>query len=207
MAAETATEARVVAWVLGEASDFEEADLKRLAERWPEMRLFKSRLESVDALLCEGLAPREKARWRLSPGLRERLVEALDLYSGREVPHARVRSFPSAEGDRGRGELERTEQLPWRRIVVVLIFLGALGAVALRPARPEDGPFEPREVRNLEERRLDSWSGPRGSSGHEGVEDEHLDSAGGIRRRLEELNATMDRFGDEDNAEGAGDSF
>lgn len=66
-----ATEARIVALVLGEASDFEAADLDELVEKWPEMRLLKSRLEAVHDLLEEVGTPQGE-EWKLSGSLRER---------------------------------------------------------------------------------------------------------------------------------------
>ncbi len=73
-----ATEARIVALVLGEASDFEEADLNKLVEKWPEMRLLRTRLEAVNELL-EEVAASPCDDWKLSGGLREKLLSAMEF--------------------------------------------------------------------------------------------------------------------------------
>jgi len=39
-------EARVIAWVLGEVSDFEATELERLVEEKPELALFKNRIQA-----------------------------------------------------------------------------------------------------------------------------------------------------------------
>ena len=44
-------EARVVAWVLGEASEFEAAELERIVAQKPELAVFKRRIEAVHGLV------------------------------------------------------------------------------------------------------------------------------------------------------------
>ena len=59
-------EARLVAWVLGEASAFEAAEMERQIAEKPELAIFKRRIEAVHGLV--GLAVRpEQEPLRLAP--------------------------------------------------------------------------------------------------------------------------------------------
>ncbi len=69
-------EARVVAWVLGEASPFEAAELERRCAIEPELAIFKRRTEAVHGLLGEAARPADVA-WRLAPERRAALLEKL----------------------------------------------------------------------------------------------------------------------------------
>jgi secreted protein with Ig-like and vWFA domain len=69
-------EARVVAWVLGEASAFEAAELERLASEKPELAIFKRRIGAVHGLLGEAVHT-EKEPLRLAPERRAKLLGAL----------------------------------------------------------------------------------------------------------------------------------
>lgn len=71
-----AHEARVVAWVLGEASEFEVAELERLVAENPELGLFKRRIEAVHGLLGEAVQP-DAEPWGLAPERRAALAAAL----------------------------------------------------------------------------------------------------------------------------------
>jgi Mg-chelatase subunit ChlD len=67
-------EARIVAWVLGDASAFEAAELERLCEERPELLVFRRRMEALHGLLEEGeQAPAEE--WKLPAEKRARLEE------------------------------------------------------------------------------------------------------------------------------------
>src|ERR1044071_2167108 len=50
-------EARIVAWVAGEASPFEVAELERLVAEKPELAIFKRRIEAVHGLVGEAARP------------------------------------------------------------------------------------------------------------------------------------------------------
>ena len=74
---DAAREARVVAVVLGEASDFEREEVARLCEESPELKVFRRRMETVHGLLGESVKqkPENKAgEWKLS---KERRAEVL----------------------------------------------------------------------------------------------------------------------------------
>ena len=75
-AIDPALEARVVAWVLGEASPFEVAELERKIAEDPRLEIFKRRIEAVHGLLGEATAP-VHAPQRLAEDRRAKLLAAL----------------------------------------------------------------------------------------------------------------------------------
>ncbi|MEZ5324728.1 MAG: von Willebrand factor type A domain-containing protein [Verrucomicrobiales bacterium] len=79
-------EARIVASVVGEASDFERAELDRMLEAKPELAVFKRRIEAVHGLVGESYARKpvsddDNDQWRLAPERRGRLLATLGLKS------------------------------------------------------------------------------------------------------------------------------
>jgi secreted protein with Ig-like and vWFA domain len=71
-------EARVVAWVAGEASAFEAAELERLTTTNPELAIFKRRMQAVHGLVAEAVQA-DKDLLRLSPERRGKLLRALGV--------------------------------------------------------------------------------------------------------------------------------
>src|SRR5258705_9017775 len=69
-------EARVVAWVAGEASPFETAELERIVAAQPELAVFKRRIEAVHGLVREAARP-DAAPLLLAPERRAKLLAAL----------------------------------------------------------------------------------------------------------------------------------
>ena len=69
-------EARIVAWVAGEASAFEIAELERLVAAQPELAIFKRRIEAVHGLVAEAARP-EAASLRLAPERRAKLLATI----------------------------------------------------------------------------------------------------------------------------------
>ena len=69
-------EARVVAWVAGEASAFEAAELGRLIGEKPELAIFKRRIEAVHGLVAEAARP-DQAPLRLAPERRAKLLQTI----------------------------------------------------------------------------------------------------------------------------------
>ncbi|BCU76185.1 von Willebrand factor type A domain-containing protein [Luteolibacter sp. LG18] len=69
-------EARIVAWVLGDASAFEAAELERLCEERPELLVFRRRMQALHGLLSEDEASRPDEAWKL-PGEKRAKIEAL----------------------------------------------------------------------------------------------------------------------------------
>ena len=68
-------EARIVAWVLGEASGFEAAELERLCEERPELLVFRRRMLALHNLLTEAEAAQPDEAWKLPPEKRQALDE------------------------------------------------------------------------------------------------------------------------------------
>ena len=75
-------EARIVSWVLGEASAFEAAELERLCEERPELLVFRRRMRALHGLLTEAEAAQPDEGWKLPPEKRK----ALDDIFGAEKP-------------------------------------------------------------------------------------------------------------------------
>ena len=73
-----AIEARIVAWVLGEASAFEIAELERLCTERPELAIFHRRMRALHGLVGEAVTPRPDPLWKLPPGKRNPLLNLLD---------------------------------------------------------------------------------------------------------------------------------
>lgn len=70
-------EARIVAWVLGEASAFEAAELARLCGERPELQVFRRRMHALHGLLTEAEATQNDPAWKLAPAKRKLLDEIL----------------------------------------------------------------------------------------------------------------------------------
>ncbi len=70
-------EARIVAWVLGESSAFEAAELERLCEERPELLIFRRRMLALHGLLTEAEAAEKDYSWKLPPEKRKVLDEVL----------------------------------------------------------------------------------------------------------------------------------
>jgi autotransporter-associated beta strand protein len=70
-----ALEARIVAWVLGEASAFEAAELERLCDERPELMIFKRRMLALHGLLTE--AEKTDDSWKLPPEKRKAVGDIL----------------------------------------------------------------------------------------------------------------------------------
>jgi hypothetical protein len=84
-------EARIVAWVAGEASAFEAAELERLTGERPELAIFKRRIQAVQGLVAEAVRP-EKAPLRLAPERRANLLKAIGVTGAAEETPAAVAS-------------------------------------------------------------------------------------------------------------------
>lgn len=66
-------EARITAWVLGQASPFEAAELEALCAADPELQLFLNRTKALHSLLLETPPSTSDQFWKLSPENREKL--------------------------------------------------------------------------------------------------------------------------------------
>lgn len=84
-------EARVVAWVLGEASAFEIAELERSAAATPELALFKRRVEAAHGLAKAAHLP-DRPALRLSPERRRVVLETIG--EGKPAASRKVTALP-----------------------------------------------------------------------------------------------------------------
>jgi tetratricopeptide (TPR) repeat protein len=90
-------EARVVADVLGESSDFEKAEMEQALEADPELAVFKRRMKAIDGLLGESLGGSpQAAEWRLAPDRRKALIEVFNKASG-DPDAGETKTAPSGE--------------------------------------------------------------------------------------------------------------
>ena len=74
-----ALEARITAWVLGEASSFEAGELEKLCAADPALRLFERRLRVLHGLVAEDFKAGPDAEWKLSAGRREKITDLLGV--------------------------------------------------------------------------------------------------------------------------------
>ena len=123
-------EARIVAMVLGEASDFERDELQRLIDERPELAAFRAEIESVDDLLQE-VAGLEEVNggddWKLPKERRQVVLATLDG-NAQELSNVTVEApdFKELAGSRS----------VWRRVLSIAALLGflALGATLILPS-------------------------------------------------------------------------
>lgn len=133
---EPALEARLVAMLVGEASDFERSELERVLEDRPEARVFHRRMKAVDALLREvessasagggtgGGRPVDKD-WRLSPARRKAVLRRIR----RTEPPTRARKAPEVTTGTGSAARAAWKPRPW-----LAPLLGAAAAVMVTGA-------------------------------------------------------------------------
>lgn len=109
-----ALEARIIAWVLGEASPFEAAELEALCEQYPEWRVFQRRMLALHDCLQEVHAPVAADDWKLSAEKRGKLDEVI----GKQEVAPPVRRKP-----------RRQWWMHVAGIAAVLVMLAAIGSL------------------------------------------------------------------------------
>ena len=87
-------EARITAWVLGEASPFEIAELTRLISENPELAVFKRRLEGVHGLVTEAHRVPTTPALTLSPERRASILAAIEAPTGAAAPQPVMEPTP-----------------------------------------------------------------------------------------------------------------
>ncbi len=112
-----ALEARIVSWVLGEASAFEAAELERLCEERPELLVFKRRMQTLHGLLVEAETSQPDEDWKLPEEKRRALDE---LFGDAAVPQQDV------EKDCRVNRSGRRALLAIAACVVITILIGRL---------------------------------------------------------------------------------
>ncbi|QJE98053.1 YfbK domain-containing protein [Luteolibacter luteus] len=81
-----ALEARIVAWVLGEASSFEAAELEKLCAADPALRRFEQRIRDLHGLIGEDVKAGTDRDWRLPEAKRAKVTDLLGTDIVRLVP-------------------------------------------------------------------------------------------------------------------------
>ena len=82
-------EARIVAWVLGDASAFEATELERLCEERPELLVFRRRMRALHSLLTEAEAAEPDGATKLPPDKRKLLDEIFGVTRPALMPDPR----------------------------------------------------------------------------------------------------------------------
>jgi Ca-activated chloride channel homolog len=119
-------EARIVAWVSGEASAFEIAELERLVREKPELAIFKRRIEAVRGLVAEAVGS-EKEPLALSAERRANLMRAIGAPEKAAAPAGPVETpAPSLAMAIQRHRTQRRWALALAACLVCGIFLSAL---------------------------------------------------------------------------------
>lgn len=88
-----ALEARIVAWVLGEASSFEAAELEKLCAGDPALRRFEQRIRDLHGLLGEDAKAGPDAEWKLPQSKRAMITDLLGTDVVKLVPERAVNRY------------------------------------------------------------------------------------------------------------------
>ncbi len=133
-------EARIVALVMGEASDFEREELTRLISQQPELAAFRDRMESTHKLLAEvSRGEDDAAEWKLSAERRAsvvRLIEDEDDAEPEKTAHSgesgqeRAKPAPLATFREKPGKSWR---LSWVSYAAAACLVGVLGLSMFLP--------------------------------------------------------------------------
>jgi GH25 family lysozyme M1 (1,4-beta-N-acetylmuramidase) len=91
---DASVEARIVAWVLGEASAFEAAELERLCKERPELLVFRRRMRDLHGLLTDAESAEADLSWRL-PAEKRRVLD--EIFGGQMAAPVVAPAPPSNE--------------------------------------------------------------------------------------------------------------
>ena len=153
-------EVRVVAWVLGEATPAEAAQLARLADENPALAEFKRRIEAVHGLVGEAARPVADTTLRLSDERRAKVLAVIGEDTG---------------GGRGKttgGAARRTPRwvqawnkwaLPMAACITLCVLLGAVMGPELALSKKPKRPNPSSTVLGAERTEMRAVSGPSGS--------------------------------------------
>jgi secreted protein with Ig-like and vWFA domain len=118
-------EARIVAWVLGEASEFEAAELSRILAEKPELGIFKRRIEAVHGLVTAA-SRIDLDPMRLSEERRQAILEKI----GVQKPETPVVAMPQAIANK---ETEKKRPF-WKTavgIAAIIVTVAFLAGIAM----------------------------------------------------------------------------
>ncbi|MEO5716936.1 MAG: von Willebrand factor type A domain-containing protein, partial [Luteolibacter sp.] len=150
-------EARIVSWVLGEASAFEAAELERLCEERPELQVFRRRMRALHGLLTEAESAEPDNSWKLP----EEKRKVLDEIFGDE----KIVSLESDKDARIRRSGRRA-LLAIAACVMLTLFLGAMfssGSASIQKARKVKAAAQRSAAKEMAEEKVDFL--PGGGSG------------------------------------------
>lgn len=207
-------EARVVAWVSGEASAFEIAELERLTREKPELGLFKRRIEAVRGLVADAVRP-EQAPLRLAPERRKKLLETLGGGdAAAEPPSAPVGPVSPPANTHAVYPAPARKRRPghpaWLLGLAACACFGLFAwvtlpsmisrkaaepafAVSLKPESPPNSPendaYQPPALRDIEEKRSMARSAERAAIARQKAESDKLASRNFKRREPQESSA------------------
>ena len=119
-------EARIVALILGEASDFEKAELLGAIEDQPELKAFYKRIHDTHSALQRAESPSHSTHetaWKLPAEKREALLEQFRSPADPATP-----ALAPASVDQRR---KRTRLAPWLAIAAAIILLATAGVSTL----------------------------------------------------------------------------
>ncbi len=158
-------EARIVAWVLGEASAFEVAELERLCEERPELMIFKRRMAALHGLITDAEKPRLNDAWKLPEGKRRPLDEIfgeeqlvlVDFEKEKRIRHSGRRMFLTIAAC----------------LIFTVIILGFTSPMVMRQSRKADvaearSKARQREMAAMEEKEMEGQE--RGEVGYQAME-------------------------------------
>ncbi|MEP4079257.1 YfbK domain-containing protein [Haloferula sp.] len=86
-----ALEARIVAWVLGEASAFEASEMEERCAENPDLKRFADRMREMHRLIEEDGKPATDDEWKLPEAKRQKVVDLLGVEPVIELPSKRRR--------------------------------------------------------------------------------------------------------------------
>jgi tetratricopeptide (TPR) repeat protein len=135
-----ALEARIVSWVLGDASAFEAAELERLCEERPELLVFRRRMRALHGLLTETEAEQPDDGWKLP----EEKRRALDAIFDEPSPQPVTTSPKLRPVRRGRNALLAIAACLTLSTVTWLCLpkkYEAVAVIEIRPRSSEPAPF------------------------------------------------------------------
>ncbi len=121
-------EARIVAMMLGEASDFERDQLNRLIEQCPELATFKEQIQRVHGLLQDvgtGESVAQDDDWKLSAEKRNKVL-AVIRSEPEQQPASDVLSITAQNGP-----MKQNSFWSYSKVAAVLCLVGSLGVLLL----------------------------------------------------------------------------
>lgn len=153
-------EARIIAWVLGQASAFEAGELEKICAQQPEWHIFRRRMVALHGLFEQTAKPSEEGQWKLSESRRAALDAVLGKHQLEEAPQPKKTS---------NGKLWIKRSAAMAALLMVLFAVASLSMGSLMPKQRESVAvvefLESREkMHRREQPPMSSVAPPRGAS-------------------------------------------